>query len=186
MPQPDQPWFPIRTPRLVLREFREGDLADIHAYAAIPEVCRFMEWGPNTPEDSRAALDRALASQGEWPRKHVGLAVEREGVVIGSIRMDLQGEKTADADFGYTMHPDHWAQGLATEASRALLEIAFQTLGLHRVWATCDVENTGSYRVMEKLSMRREAEFRQDKLIRGEWRNSYLYAILADEWILPG
>jgi ribosomal-protein-alanine N-acetyltransferase len=184
MAQPDQPWFPIRTDRLVLREFREADLADIHAYAAIPEVCRFMAWGPNTAQDTRAFLDRALASQAEWPRQHVGLAVERDGVVVGSIRMDLQGDE--DADFGYTLHPDHWRQGLATEASAALLKVAFRTLGLHRVWATCDVANVASYSVMLKLGMRREAKFRRDKLIRGAWRDSYLYAIVADEWISPG
>ena len=184
MPQPDQPWFPIRTPRLVLREFREGDLADIHAYAEIAKVSQFMSWGPNTPEDSRGFLDRALTQQADWPRRKVGLAIERDGAVIGSIRIDLQADD--GADIGYTLHADFWGQGLATEAASALFRVAFQTLGLHRVWATCDVENTGSYRVMEKLSMRREAEFRQDKLIRGEWRDSYLYAILADEWILPG
>ena len=180
----DQPWFPIRTERLLLREFRDADLADIQAYAEIPEVCRFMVWGPNTLQDSRAFLDRALAQQGTWPRKHVGLAIERDGVVIGSIRMDLQAD--ADADIGYTFHQDHWGQGLATEASTALLNVAFGTVGLHRVWATCDVENAGSFGVMRKLGMRREAEFRQDRLIRGVWCDSYLYAILADEWILPG
>jgi RimJ/RimL family protein N-acetyltransferase len=48
-----KPWFPIHTERLLLREFRESDLGDIHAYAAVPEVSRFMTWGPNTPDDSR-------------------------------------------------------------------------------------------------------------------------------------
>jgi [ribosomal protein S5]-alanine N-acetyltransferase len=177
-----KPWFPIRTERLLLREFRDIDLEDIHAYAAAPEVSRFMTWGPNTPEDSRAFLDRALAQQSDWPRAHVGLAVERDGRVIGSIRMDLQGDDGAEADLGYTLSADHWRQGLATEAATAMLGVAFGTLDLHRVWATCDVENFGSFGVMEKLGMRREAHFRQDKRVRGVWRDSYLYAILAEEW----
>jgi [ribosomal protein S5]-alanine N-acetyltransferase len=179
-----KPWFPIRAARLLLREFRETDFDDIHAYAAVPEVSRFMVWGPNSPQDTRDFLARALAQQADWPRDHVGLAIERDGVVIGSIRLDLQGEETAD--LGYTLHRDHWRQGLATEAAAAMLEVAFGVLGLHRVWATCDVENTGSFGVMEKLGLRREAEFKQDKLIRGVWRDSYLYAILKDEWISPG
>src|ERR1700742_3932845 len=87
-----RPWFPIRTERLLLREFRDGALDDIHAYAAAPEVSRFMVWGPNTPEDSRAFLDRALAQQADSPWPHVGLAIERDGRVVGSIRMDLQGD----------------------------------------------------------------------------------------------
>jgi RimJ/RimL family protein N-acetyltransferase len=176
-----KPWFPIRTARLLLREFREGDFDDIHAYACVPEVSRFMTWGPNTLEDTRAFLGRALTQQADWPRKHVGLAVERDGRVIGSIRMDLQGDD-GEADLGYTLSADHWGQGLASEAAAAMLEVAFGTLGLHRVGATCDVENTGSFGVMRKLGMRREAHFRQDKLVRGVWRDSYLYAILAEEW----
>jgi RimJ/RimL family protein N-acetyltransferase len=180
MPQSDTPWFPVRTERLLLREYREGDLADVHAYAEIPEVSRFMTWGPNSIEQSREHLDRALAQQLEWPRAHVGLAVERGGVVIGAIRMDIQG---LSADLGYTLHRDHWRQGVGSEAARAMLAVAFGTLGLHRVWATCDIRNAGSWRIMEKLGMRREACFRQDRLIRGDWQDSYLYAILADEFI---
>jgi RimJ/RimL family protein N-acetyltransferase len=57
---------------------------------------------------------------------------------------------------------------------------------VHRVWATCDVRNTGSFGVMEKLGMRREAHFQQDRFIRGAWHDSYLYAILAEECIAPG
>ena len=186
MPMPETPWFPIHTERLLLREFRDEDLADIHAYAAVPEVSRFMTWGPNTPEESRAFLDRALAQQADWPRKHVGLAVQRDGMVIGSIRMDVQSDEIADADIGYTLSSNHWRQGIATEAATALLNIAFGPLGLHRVWATCDVLNTGSFGVMEKLGMRREAHFRQDRFIRGIWQDSNLYAILAEEWISPG
>jgi len=177
-----EPWFPLQTRRLLLRPFREADLDDIHAYASVPEVSRFMEWGPNTPEDSRAFLDRALAQQSDWPRRHVGLAIERDGRVIGSIRLDLQGEKGPEADLGYTLARDQWRQGVATEAAAAMLDAAFATLGLHRVWATCDVENVGSFGVMEKLGMRREGHFRQDKLVRGAWRDSFLYAILAEEW----
>jgi len=176
------PWFPLQTPRLTLREFRDADLDDIHAYASMPEVSRFMAWGPNTPEDSRAFLDRALGQQSDWPRRHVGLAIERDARVIGSIRLDLQGDENSEADLGYTLAQDQWRQGLATEAAMAVLEVAFGKLGLHRVWATCDVENVGSFGVMEKLGMRREAHFRQDKLIRGAWRDSFLYAILAEEW----
>jgi RimJ/RimL family protein N-acetyltransferase len=53
---------------------------------------------------------------------------------------------------------------------------------MHRVWATCDIRNVASYRVMEKLGMRREALFRKDALQKGEWRDTYLYAVLAEEW----
>ena len=60
--------------------------------------------------------------------------------------------------------------------------MAFKTLNLHRVIATCDVRNTGSFGVMEKLGMRREGALRQDRQIKGAWRDTYLYAVLAEEW----
>jgi len=69
------------------------------------------------------------------------------------------------------------------EAARAVLDTAFREVGLHRVWATCDPRNRASYRVMEKLGVRREAHFRQDVMEKGEWRDSYLYAILREEWL---
>ena len=54
------PWFPIETERLHLREIRATDEDDIHAYASDPEVVRLMIWGPNTREATREFLDRAL------------------------------------------------------------------------------------------------------------------------------
>lgn len=59
------PWFPIRTERLLLREFREADFDAAHVYASDPEVVRYMDWAPNTLDDTRAFLDRMLAAQAQ-------------------------------------------------------------------------------------------------------------------------
>jgi len=183
-----KPWFPLTTERLLLREFTHGDLDDIHDYAADPEVARFMEWGPNTREETEAYLARTLAAQEAWPRPDVNLAAERraDGRVIGSIRLAVTDAANLTGDLGYSFRRDCWRQGYTTEAARALVEVAFRTLGLHRLWAECDVDNRGSWGVMEKLGMRREALIRQGKLIKGAWRDRRQYAILADEWISPG
>jgi RimJ/RimL family protein N-acetyltransferase len=183
----DEPkrWFPLTTERLLLRELRESDFDDVHAYASLPDVCRYMEWGPNTPADTRAFMDRNLTAQATWPRDSVSLAMElaAERQVIGSIRLTVGDRANQTGDIGYTLHSGYWRRGYVTEASRALIDVGFGVLGLHRIWADCDPENVGSWGLMEKLGMRREAHHREDKLIKGEWRDSYLYAILADEWI---
>lgn len=101
---------------------------------------------------------------------------------MGSMRLTILDRSNQTADFGYTLNRRHWKNGYATEGARALLNVAFVSLGLHRVWATCDARNRASYRVLEKLGMRREAAFQKDVLQKGEWRDSYLYAILAEEW----
>jgi [ribosomal protein S5]-alanine N-acetyltransferase len=178
------PWFPIETERLLLREFRAADEADIHAYACDPEVVRLMIWGPNTPEQTRAFLHNALKAQEQWPRPFVELAIELkdERRMIGSIGLRVKDEANRAADIGYVLVRDCWGCGYMTEAARAILDAAFRELKLHRVWATCDPRNRASFRVMEKLDMRREAHLIKDVLEKGEWRDSYLYAILAEEW----
>ena len=75
-------------------------------------------------------------------------------------------------------------RGYGTEAARAVVGLAFGVLGHHRVWATCDARNRGSYGIMEKLGMRREALMRQDVKRRDGWKDSFLYAVLAEEWAL--
>ena len=87
-----------------------------------------------------------------------------------------------DADIRYVLHRDYWGRGRAAEAAGLLLQLGFGQLGLSRIWATCDVENRASARVLEKIGMQREGRLRRNLLIRGRWRDSYLYAILADDW----
>lgn len=178
------PWFPIETERLLLREFRAEDENDIHEYASDPEVVRLMIWGPNTREATREFLDRALQAQTQWPRADVGLALElkSERSMIGSIGLRMKDGGNHTADFGYVLNRKYWGHGYMTESARAILNIAFNQLNLHRVWATCDTRNRASYRVMEKLGMRREGAFVKNVMEKGEWRDTYLYAILADEW----
>jgi len=69
-----------------------------------------------------------------------------------------------------------------TEAVRALVGYGFGELKLHRIAADCDPRNIGSWRVMEKIGMRREGHLLENLLLAGEWVDSYVYAILAREW----
>jgi RimJ/RimL family protein N-acetyltransferase len=83
------------------------------------------------------------------------------------------------------LHPEHHGRGLAGEAAAVLLRLGFEDLGLHRVIGRfdgrCDGRNTASAKVMERLGMRREAHFRQNELVKGEWCDELVYAILAEE-----
>jgi len=178
------PWFPLETPRLRLRPFRREDHDAIHAYGSDPEVSRYMEWGPNTLEDTAEFLDRQLAAQIEGSRTDASLAVELKETeaVIGAIRLWVVDEANGTAEIGYSLGRTSWRKGLATEAARAMLSAGFGRLGLHRVVATCDVRNVGSWGVMEKLGMRREGAFLQDRMIKGAWRDTYLYAVLAEDY----
>ena len=181
-----QRWFPIKTERLLLRELTPSDLADVHEYASDPLVSRFEFWGPNTPAVTEKVLEEWLTQQQHWPREEVNLGVEvtTEHKLIGVITLRMKHDANRTADFGFAFNRQYWNQGYATEAARAVIGAAFRLLNAHRVWAGCDTRNIGSYRVMEKLGMRREAHMRKDVWQKGEWRDSYRYAVLDEEW--PG
>ncbi len=177
-------WFPIRTPRLLLREFATADEGDVHEYASDVVVARYTDWGPSTPAQTHDRISGYLEEQLTWPRDEVSLAAEQrtERKVIGTIRLSIVDRETRTADFGFVFKRRYWNQGYASEAAGAILRVAFETLSLHRVWATCDTRNVGSWRVFERTGMRREGLLRRNLFQKGEWRDSYLYArIEGDE-----
>lgn len=175
----------IETGRLILREFRRDDWESIHEYAVDPEVYRYMPWGPNSEDETRAFVERAIASRQQDPRLSFELAVtlEENGRLIGGGGIRAANEDFRAADMGYCLRRDSWGLGLATEAAAGLIGFGFERLGLHRIWATCDTGNTRSARVLEKAGMELEGTMRDDTWLRGRWRSSHLYAILEADWM---
>jgi RimJ/RimL family protein N-acetyltransferase len=176
-------WFPIQTTRLLLREFTAADEDDVHKYASDVVVAQYTDWGPNSPAQTHDRISGYLEEQLTWPRDDVSLAAEQrtERKVIGTIRLSIMDRQARTADFGFVFNRRYWNQGYASEAAGAILRAAFETLSLHRVYATCDTRNVGSWRVCEKTGMRREGLFRADVFQRGQWRDSYLYARIDGE-----
>ena len=91
--------------------------------------------------------------------------------------------KGVQAEIGWALDPAYAGQGLATEAAAELVRICFEDLGLRRVKALCFADNKPSWRLMERLGMRREEYAVQDSLHRTKgWLDGMTYALLADEW----
>jgi ribosomal-protein-alanine N-acetyltransferase len=178
----------LATQRLLLREFTLDDFADVHAYASEPETVRYMDWGPNTPEQTRDFLHRKAESQQALPRAEYELAVvlRETGRVIGGVGLRVSRPEHFAGDMGYTFHPSCWGKGYGTEAAAALLAFGFGELKLHRIHATCDPENRGSARVMEKIGMRYEGRLRDYTFEKGKWRDSLIYARLATDGLADG
>jgi ribosomal-protein-alanine N-acetyltransferase len=168
----------LPTGRLRLRAFRPEDWADVHAYGSDPAVVRFMDWGPNTVEESRYHTNRAVATAAVSPRLTFPYAVERraDGRVIGSVELRMTSLDHRRAEMGYVLARDAWGQGYGTEAAGALAAYGFGPLGLHRIEATCDPDNIGSARVLQKMGMIYEGRLRAYYLIRGEWRDRLMFA----------
>ena len=163
-----------------LRPIRSDDWEAVQRWAQLIEVCRYQPWGPNTPEQTREFVEQVAQAWEKVPQQSHPFVILVDGAVSGLATLHLlpfqQGE------ISYSLHPDHWGRGIATEAGRELLRLGFAGLGLHRIFGTCDPRNLASGKVMRKLGMVHEGRLRQNLLIRDGWRDSDLYSILASEW----
>jgi RimJ/RimL family protein N-acetyltransferase len=180
------PAYPVETERLRLRPFSRGDVDAVFAYRSRDDVSRFMLDGPMSREACAEAV-QARIGQVAWEGDgdKILLAVERreDAVLIGEVVLILRNAESMQAEIGYILHPDHQGHGYATEAAGRLLELAFAA-GVHRTCARCHARNDASWRVMERLGMRREAHLREHVLVHGAWAEEFIYAILEDEWRL--
>jgi RimJ/RimL family protein N-acetyltransferase len=179
------PAFPMRTERLLLRFFTDDDLDAFHDIQSREEVVRYLYWGPRSREQVRDMLERVkklTSFDAEGHAIRVAAVLPESGALIGDISLNQVSREHAQGEIGFVIHPDHQGLGYATEACAALMNLGFGELGLHRVFGRADARNVGSGRVMERLGMRREAHLRENEMIKGEWTDEVVYAILASEW----
>jgi RimJ/RimL family protein N-acetyltransferase len=180
---------PLRTRRLVLRLMSPADVDAIHDYQRRADVCRYLLFEPRTRDEvvekvAKHARADTLAADGDYFQLALQLADggEFDGRLIGDSYFTIASTEHARAEIGWTMHPDFTGRGYATEAARAVLDLAFSTLGVHRVYAELDVRNDASIAVCRRLGMREEGHFVEDMMFKGEWADTGYYAILAPEW----
>jgi RimJ/RimL family protein N-acetyltransferase len=171
---------PIETERLILRRFRPDDWRAVHRYMSDRQVTAFLPEGLMSP-----ARARAYAARNAKRPKAIAVIERTSKELIGHMPFHPWFAPAATWEIGWVLARDHQGSGYATEAASALLGYAFGALRCHRVIATCQPENPASWRVAERLRMRREAHFKQG-LPRpgGEWWDEYFYAILAEEFVM--
>ena len=178
--------WPFRTDRLSLRPAAAQDSDAVLAYRRLPEVNEYMTSAP-----SDAAEWAEVFAQED--RLSKTLVAEHDGRIVGDLMIAVEDAWSqtevrpraagVQAEIGWCLDPAYQGRGLATEGVAALLEICFDGLGLRRVLANCFADNTASWRLMERLGMRREMYTVRDSLHRsGVWLDGMAYALLADEW----
>jgi ribosomal-protein-alanine N-acetyltransferase len=168
----------IATPRLLIRPFEPDDWPQVLAYTSDPSTMTYIPEGLFTADKAQAFVAENTSEQAE---AYAIVPIGEQHVIGHMIFHPWFAPRTYE--IGWVLHKDYHGRGYATEAATALLKYGFESMQLHRVIATCQPENIPSYRVMEKLGMRREAFFRKC-IYRGEgpWWDEYFYAILEDEW----
>jgi RimJ/RimL family protein N-acetyltransferase len=178
---------PLKTLRLILRPFQEPDLAAFTAYRSDPEVAHYQSWeAPFSPAQAAVYLEEMVQAHPGMPGEWYSFAIERQSDlgIIGDCAFQVLSNDPLQAQIGYTLAREHWKKGYAAEAVQGLLDYLFEEFNLHRITATCDAENTASFRLLERVGMRREAHFIENIWFKGSWGSEYVYAILRSEWSL--
>lgn len=173
----------IETPRLRLRPFRDGDAADVYAYARDPRVGPIAGWPPHrSMEESLEIIRTVFSAPGVFAME------EREsGRVVGSVGFvgnHPAGEQAdcPDDEVGYALSPAYWGRGLAPEAVEAVLAYGFTDLGLGRVWCGHYAGNWRSARCMGKCGFRYQFARVERAALLGETRQSYFYLLTEEDW----
>lgn len=173
----------LRTERLILRPFAEDDAPDIQRLAGELEVADTTLRVPHPYPDGAATI-WIVESAFAWETgKGASYAITdaESGDLLGAIGLAIAPEH-AYAEMGYWISREYWNRGLCTEAARAVLELAFDSLSLHRVQARHFTRNAASGRVLQKVGMHFEGMQRDAVRKWGRFEDIALYAILEDEW----
>ena len=175
--------LPRSTRRLLLRPFRHGDEAAVLAYRGRDDVCRYLPVDPIDAAGARALIeDQMTATQIVADGDRIVLAVEHDGHVIGDVLVRTAKIADKQAEIGWVFNPGWHGHGYATEAARELIQLVFDDLGMHRVWAQLDPQNVPSARVCERLGLRQEAHLREESWFKGRWGDLAIYALLRSQW----
>ncbi len=170
----------IILPGCTIRSFRAGDAGSIARHANNRNVWlnlrdRFPH--PYTLTDAQTWI--ALAT-GAVPQTHFAITVG--GEAVGGIGLTLKNDVwRRSAEMGYWLGEEHWGRGIATEAARAMVDHAFATLSISRLYAGAFEWNPASMRVLDKAGFTREAVLKKAVTKDGRTIDLVLYAIVRDE-----
>ena len=174
----------IHTPRLLIAPLTKADCKDIHYKNCFPEVAEFNTIGiPENFEATETFLQPLFEPQRAEQVQQMGWAIrlKADNTFIGELGMRLSIPKYNKGEIHYSLIPEFWNKGFATEAVLAILKHGFETLNLHRIEAGVATQNLNSIKLLEKVGMTREGMHRKILPIRGGWIDNYSYAILEED-----
>ncbi|MGH2539946.1 MAG: GNAT family N-acetyltransferase [Actinomycetota bacterium] len=152
----DRTFTSIETERLRLRRFSPRDVAPFQVYRADDDVARFQSWSGFTLEQAARFVREMASSDPGVPGEPFQVALARldDDVLVGDCMLALDPGDPPNAEVGYTVAPGSQGRGYASEAVAALLDYAFDELGVAKARAVTDSRNAPSIAVAERLGMR--------------------------------
>ncbi|SDR94381.1 aminoglycoside 6'-N-acetyltransferase [Brevibacterium siliguriense] len=182
--------LPLTTDRLRLRTYVESDAEEQLRIFSREDVSRFLLEDPWTAEVARTKVSERMRRTGlDTESRALALVIETadgldflEGShVIGDIAIWLEDGSDEKAEIGWILDPAASGHGFATEAAIAVLNVAFDHYGLHRVFAQMDSRNIASANLARRIGMREEAHLRKDWWSKGEWTDTLIFGMLSSD-----
>lgn len=176
--------LPIELGDLLLRRLELRDVADLLEIKSDPAVVRYELFGCWSESDVHHCIKEQMPIHPGDPGVPLILAVELvpEQKLIGDCQLTIHSPADRQGEIGFAFNPRYSGRGYATRAVHAALGYGFAALDLHRIIAAVDVRNDRSWKLLERIGMRREAHFMHCNLVADEWVDDYHYAMLEHEW----
>lgn len=183
------PDYPIVTPRLRLRPFVEADAGALGAIHGQPSVVRYLYSETLDAEEASEIVRQRMGwatVEAEGDQLNVAMVLAETGSFIGDISLAYRSELHGTAEIGFVVDPAYHGRGLTAEGTRAIVDLAFESLDIHRIVGRCDARNVASARLLTRLGMRQEAHHVENEFVKGEWTDELVFAILRSEWLAAG
>ena len=164
------------TDRLILRRYTKNDLQDLYEYLSDSEVVKYEPYKPMSMQEVEGNLEWRISTD-----EMIAVELKSNGKMIGNVYL---GKRDFDSlEIGYVFNRNYWGKGYAKESCTTLIAQAFSD-GIHRIFAECDPENIGSWKLLESMGFEREAHLKQnvyfwkDDENKPIWKDTYIYAKL--------
>ncbi len=175
----------FETDRLVIRRFRPEDWKDLYEYLSDEKVVKYEPYDVFDEEACKLEAENRSKNGAFW-----AVSLKESGKVIGNVY--FQQQEPTDFmtwEIGYVFNSGYYGKGYAAESCRKLIDYGFVEKNARRIIAMCNPQNSPSWKLLERLGMRREGHllkniyFKKDELGNPIWTDTYEYAILAEEWL---
>ena len=174
----------FETDRLVIRNFCSDDWKDLYEYLSQEAVVKFEPYGVFTEDACKQEAINRSGNDAFW-----AVCLKYGHKLIGNLYFQQQEPKSfLTWEIGYVFNPAYYGKGYATEACQGILKFGFEQLGAHRIIGRCNPENTASWKLLERLSMRREGHYKKTVFFKKTpdgkpiWHDAYEYSILEEEF----
>jgi RimJ/RimL family protein N-acetyltransferase len=171
----------LKTGNLVIRAFERKDLEIFAQYRSEELVAKYQSWSIYTYEEAVKLFESmdysTFGTEENWYQ--LAIALQDSDKLVGDLAVHFIDHD--QVEIGFTIAPAYQGKHVATEAVSCFIKYVFHELKKHRIIATTDTENTASYKLLEKLSFRREGHFIQNIFFKGAWGDEYQYGLLRTE-----